>query len=193
MIQFIEKTRSTTKHNYGLFKCLECGREYETRIRKPQQVSCGCVHGCTTHGQDGKARRTPELKSYRKMKERCIDTNCKNYHDYGGRGITVCDRWLSNPQHFLDDMGLKPSDKHSLDRIDVNGPYSPENCRWATKITQARNTRVNRWITFNDETKVLAEWSEQYKFDRSVFHRLVQRGNTHEQALQTVIERKPQQ
>jgi hypothetical protein len=124
------------------------------------------------------------------MKERCLDTNCKNYHDYGGRGITVCERWLLNPQHFLDDMGLKPTPGHSLDRIDVNGPYSPENCRWADKVTQARNTRVNRWITYKKETKVLAEWVEQYKFDRSVFHRLVQRGSTHEQALQTVIERK---
>lgn len=85
------------------------------------------------------------------MKKRCFYSKHKDFKDYGGRGITVCQRWLDSFEAFLEDMGRKPSPEHSLDRKDVNGNYEPSNCRWATDIEQARNTRATVFIDFRGE------------------------------------------
>ena len=89
-------------------------------------------------------RYTSEYKSWCEMKYRCFNLNCERYSDYGGRGITVCDEWKGSFSIFYNDMGDKPSDKHSLDRIDNNGNYEPSNCRWATDEQQARNQRIRK-------------------------------------------------
>ena len=78
------------------------------------------------------------------MKDRCYNPNLKHYKDYGGRGIIVCDRWKDSFENFFEDMGLKPSSKHSIDRIDVNGNYESRNCKWSTDQEQARNRRNQR-------------------------------------------------
>lgn len=92
--------------------------------------------------RDGRAKH-PLHKTYKSLKNRCFNPNEPAYKDYGGRGITVCDRWLgvNGFWHFVEDMGDKPSPSHSVDRIDNGSDYSPENCRWADKHTQAINTR----------------------------------------------------
>jgi len=94
------------------------------------------------------------------MLARCHYTNAINYHRYGGRGVTVCDRWLKFG-NFLADMGRKPSPKHSIDRTDNEGNYEPGNCRWATAKEQCRNTRRNRTLTHDGKTMCMAAWAEK--------------------------------
>lgn len=95
------------------------------------------------------------------MIRRCHNPEEPSYARYGGRGITVCDRWRESVASFVEDMGEPPSLKHSLDRIDNDGPYSPENCRWATMREQMRNTSRKVVVTYRGETKLLAEWVDE--------------------------------
>ncbi len=110
---------------------------------------------------------TSELQIARKMraafnitKQRCYNPSCRDYKYYGGRGITICERWLADFQNFLDDMGLRP-DGMTLERKDVNGPYSPENCVWATRKEQTENRRDTLTLTVDGVTKTLNEWSAE--------------------------------
>ncbi len=108
----------------------------------------------TKHGMYG----SPEYKTWQGMKQRCYNKSFQQYADYGGRGITVCERWMSF-ENFLEDMSKRPEGM-SLDRIDNEKGYSKENCRWTTEYEQKRNTRRNHCITFNGETKCLQDWAE---------------------------------
>lgn len=110
-----------------------------------------------THGYFGKT----EYEAWRNMRQRCINPKTPNFHNYGGRGIKVCDRWFNSFTNFIEDMGDKPSSNHSLDRIDNNGNYTPENCRWATKVQQDSNRRTTRPITINGVTKPLHQWARE--------------------------------
>lgn len=109
----------------------------------------------------GEARKTKEYNIWSKMKSRCLNTNDKSFHDYGGRGITVCDSWSCSYSNFLHDMGRAPSPKHSIERIENDKGYSPDNCKWATRIEQANNTRVNRFVEYKGQTKTLSEWCRE--------------------------------
>jgi hypothetical protein len=90
----------------------------------------------TTHGLS----KTPTYQIWKGIKNRCLNQNDMDYHHYGGRGITLCDRWATSFEAFLEEMGARPAN-HSIDRIDVNGNYEPSNCQWATQSTQVRNRR----------------------------------------------------
>jgi hypothetical protein len=108
--------------------------------------------------------RTKEYNAWYHMIRRCYYPQTPFYENYGGRGIIVCDRWLGVDgfDNFCQDMGVKPSSKHSIDRIDSNGNYSLENCRWATNKEQARNRRTTKLITIDGRTKPMVEWCEVY-------------------------------
>jgi hypothetical protein len=128
--------------------------------------SCGCLQKDAirslnkTHGMS----QSPEYKHWKQMNTRCHNKNCKDYPDYGGRGIQVCDRWKEpNGQgfmNFLADMGKKQHPTDTVERLCVDGDYGPGNCKWATPLEQARNTRKSKKLTMNGVTKCLSEWLE---------------------------------
>lgn len=149
--------------------------------------SCGCLklklmsERFKTHGMSG----TKEYKAWGAIKDRCYNENNPEYKNYGGRGVSVCDRWLENPQNFLDDMGSCPSKNHSIDRINVNGNYCPENCRWATQIEQVNNARSNRRLTFDGKTKNVSEWAVELGFKAITLYGRLNRGWSTEKTLTT--------
>ena len=115
-------------------------------------------HGCSS--QNGHAG-TWEYSIWGTMRQRCNNPKSAGYAHYGGRGITVCARWDSF-ENFIADMGVRPSKNHSIDRVDNDGPYSPENCRWATRIEQKANQRPRNdaiWVQHNGECKTIDDWA----------------------------------
>ncbi len=143
---------ATERKDYGFayWQCrCDCGEVSEVRsysLRKGGTKSCGCIarvksrQRLTTHGQ-AQGKRTAEYRAWHSMKDRCFCVNNKSYSYYGGRGITVCDRWRNSFENFFEDMGKKPRKDLSLDRVDNNGNYAPNNCRWATHSEQQSNKR----------------------------------------------------
>jgi hypothetical protein len=123
-----------------------------------QSCGCGTVDATRlrsiTHGLSG----TTTYTVWWRMRQRCEDQNDAAYHDYGGRGITVCARWHSF-ESFLEDMGERPEGL-TIERINNDGSYEPSNCRWATRTEQGRNKRSNRLLTYGGETRPLSEWAE---------------------------------
>jgi hypothetical protein len=129
---------------------------------------------------------------YKSMKQRCCDPNHQGYHNYGGRGIYVCEEWLKDKQLFLtwaQNAGYAPG--LTLDRIDNNGPYSPDNCRFATWPQQQRNTRRNRVATFGGVSKLVQDWSTDLGFERSTIGLRLKRGMPLERALSPADLRRP--
>lgn len=123
--------------------------------------SCGCasVDTRTVHGHGRRDNRSSEYNIWRGMVARCRNPKYKKYRYWGGRGISVCDRWLSF-ENFYADMGPRPSPEHSIDREDNDGNYEPSNCRWATRAEQARNTSKNRLFEYDGRRISMAEAAE---------------------------------
>lgn len=126
-----------------------------------------------------------EYQSYNNMKGRCLNPKIEEWKHYGGRGITICERWLAGFRYFLKDMGPKPTKKHTLERIDNSKGYSPDNCKWATRKEQAQNTRRNRLLTFNGDTKCMQEWADELGLNYITIHSRLSKGWTIEEALST--------
>ena len=151
----VKETSGRTASGCVVWLCLcSCGNESyvsATSLRSGHTMSCGCyqkqqsgqaaVKACTTHGMSG----NPTYISWVNMRSRCYDKKNEKYMRYGGRGITVCDKWLNSFQSFLDSMGEKPTQEHQIDRADNDGNYEPGNCRWATGFQQQQNRSNSRW------------------------------------------------
>lgn len=119
---------------------------------------------------------TSTFKIWADIIKRCSNRNYKDFKYYGGKGITVCKRWLRGVEYFLEDMGPRPSKKHSIDRIDNNKGYSKANCRWATIKEQARNRTNNRIINYAGQRRTLAEWAEVLNIAYSTLNSRLNRG-----------------
>lgn len=184
-----------------LWKCIcDCGCEIVTisvSLANGKTRSCGCLHRdvvseiarngnrerFATHGLTG----TPEHQVWLSMIKRCRNLRSVQYPDYGGRGIAVCDRWSESFESFLEDMGTRPTSKHTIDRIDNDGNYEPGNCRWATMTEQARNRRSNRLFEIGGEVKCLVEWCEQFRVNYPAVWFRLRGGQTIEQALRISV------
>lgn len=141
-----------------------------TSIKNNNTKSCGCFN----KEQTAKKHKThnlsgiPEYNTWTCMKDRCSNSKCPSYHNYGGRGITVCEEWINSFETFITDMGRKPSKQHTIDRIDNNLGYFKENCRWATWKEQNNNRRDARIIIYQGKSKNMKEWCEELNLNYSV-------------------------
>lgn len=168
-IYYSEKRKKRTKRT----KCsCSCGNSADVAFHNlisGDTTSCGCYRRETAsaaifkHGQRQKGTITKVYRAWCSMRRRCYAKGRKDFHNYGGRGITVCPQW-KDFSVFLADMGQPPSPTHSLDRIDNERAYSPTNCRWATPLEQISNRRVSVLATFNGVTKTLGTWSRHLGF-----------------------------
>lgn len=176
---------------YWLFRC-SCGKEVITRkgsVTSGEIKSCGCSHKeqNITHGLS----KSNLYFVFQAMKQRCYNKSNLGYSEYGGRGITICDEWLTNPESFYTwaiENGYKRG--LSIDRIDNNKGYSPENCRWATQEQQQKNKRTNLSLTYKGKTCCASEWSDLYKVPRRKVYWRLSKGWSFEEAL-GIIERRP--
>jgi len=171
---------------YWTCRC-KCGRVIDVRSDALQrQTSCGCERNRTapTANRRHGLSHLPEALIWRAILGRCTNKNHTSYPDYGGRGIEVCERWKTDFLAFYEDMGPRPSTKHSVERKDNNGPYSPENCRWATKAEQDANKRTSIKVTIKGRTQTVAQWADELKINRKTVYARIQRGVAPAQALQ---------
>jgi hypothetical protein len=121
------------------------------------------------------------------MKERCYNVDHEYYYNYGGRGITVCDRWLNSFEAFYEDMGPRPSLDHSIDRENTDGNYEKDNCKWSTRKEQSNNRKSNRFYEYEGEIKTLMQWSESVGINYDTLKRRIYRGLTFEAAITTPV------
>lgn len=165
---------------WAVYKC-QCGSRFVMQCRTEQKTqSCGCAARESARrlllGNRYRRKHNMTLsrtyKSWSRMRQRCKNSAYPEFHLYGGRGITVCDRW-DDFDAFLKDMGERPVGC-SLDRIDPNGNYEPLNCRWASPKQQARNTRRNVLVSIDGVEKTVAEWAESFGAakDKTIYKRL---------------------
>jgi hypothetical protein len=166
-----------------LVRC-ECGQEKPVRgadLRSGHVTSCGCLS--RPHGMFG----TPEYSAWVAMIQRCTNPRNSQHRLYGGRGITVCERWAESFPAFLADMGPRPSATHSLDRYPNNstGNYEPGNCRWATQTEQARNKRTSHVLSVSGVSATIAEWAERTGLGPTTIRNRIYRGWTPERAVST--------
>jgi hypothetical protein len=156
-------------------KCLcQCGRSFHAsanNLLRGRQQSCGCL--CY---RGGKKQSHPEYSVWENMKQRCRNRNSPHWHNYGGRGVAVCERWSQSFWNFLTDMGQRPTGLHTLERIDNDGDYEPNNCRWATRKEQQRNRRANHLISYNGRLLCMAELAELFGCEVSALRSRIRRG-----------------
>ena len=157
----------TMQKSKSIWRCrCECGAIKEVKgnhLKSGETLSCGCLRDeqrslrAKTHGHS--AKRSGEYVVWASMKTRCLNPRHSSFPRYGGRGIKVCDRWMRF-ELFLADLGPRPSTSHTLERIDNNKDYEPDNCCWVPRAWQQRNTRNSRLLSFQGTTRPLIEWAE---------------------------------
>ena len=178
---------------FHAWKCrCDCGSEIVCRggnLARGNTKSCGCRRAKSlsairkTHG-DTVGRRTVEYGIWCSMRNRCFNQKVKGFDYYGGRGITVCERWLKFT-NFLNDMGRRPSPRHCIERVDNDGNYEPNNCKWALVSEQARNRRSNINLELDGVCRCLTDWAKEFRISRRMLESRIKRGMDLREALTT--------
>ena len=177
-----------TKKTMWLCRCVLCGGFTAVQggnLASNNSKNCGCLNDArigSLNRTHGKANRLSEYRIWKQIRGRCLTPSNKRYADYGGRGITVCEEW-NDFEVFLDDVGPRPSPQHSLDRIDNDKGYSPDNCRWATSTEQNSNKRNCHFITIDGVTQTLKAWARQYKISAALIYQRLDRGMSEQEAV----------
>jgi hypothetical protein len=196
------KFAGLNKGNHAKWECVcECGKKtivFRGGLRSGTTQSCGCLRDehtsvrATTHGFTV-GLRFKTYKSWQGMIQRCHNPNSTAWKRYGGRGITVCERWRNSFTNFLADMGKKP-EGFTIERKDNNLGYSKSNCVWADKWQQANNRRKSRFLTFNGRTQTVIQWEREFGFSTNVMRSRLKNGWSAEMAITRPVQkrRKPE-
>lgn len=172
---------------YWNCKC-DCGNLTQVRgcdLRNGHIKSCGCLQ--KKHG----LAKTRIYVAWHHMIQRCYYSNCKAYENYGARGISICDDWKNDFMNFYNwSMNNGYQDNLSIDRINVNGNYEPNNCRWADDFTQRRNKRNNKYFCINGDMKTITDWAKQYGIKSNVVRERIKKGWSIEDALNIPVKEK---
>lgn len=187
---------SRGENKSALWRCrCDCGSEIVITASALKQNRPHSCQSCKSAKMWNTRQSHRESKSrlyriYYNMRKRCENENAVNYHNYGARGITVCDEWksYSNFSTWAKNNGY--TDELTLERVNGDKGYSPENCRWATYKEQANNTRQNRYFTFNGETLTLTEWSARLGISKNTISQRLKYGWSVEEALSTPVRRR---
>lgn len=194
---FSRSTPSGQDKKYWLCQC-DCGSEavvWAASLQNGDTKSCGCLRKEMRaaknhrHGASG----TAEYQAWSMIKRRCLNVRSNGYENYGGRGITMCARWLESFENFFADVGPRPSQDHSIDRIENDGNYEPNNVHWATPSEQMNNMRKSVKITLNGITKTVAEWSRLLKLNPFTIYARIDAGWEPERALIEPVRKWPSQ
>lgn len=192
VLSFCGKTTGKRPEKLWMCQC-ECGNTIKVRqnnLRSGHTKSCGCHmrKRITEVNKKHGMKNTSEYIAWQNMKGRCLNPRDKGYARYGGRGISVCNRWLNSFENFYLDMGAKPSPAHTLERIDFNKDYCPENCKWATYREQNRNYSRNVYIEYNGRTMCLKDWADEVGIANSLLRYRIRAGWPIDQALFRPVE-----
>ena len=174
------------KDGREIIVCRECNKIRRRKERERMGIKKRDFHGCAKMGQE-----TQEYSTWKQIKKRCYNKNDHNYHLYGGRGITMCERWLKSFPNFLADMGPRPTGL-TIERIDNSKGYSKENCKWATMQEQNWNKRDIKMITFQGETKPTKVWERELGFSSGGLRYRLKKGMSMKDAVATPIRNNPQ-
>lgn len=203
-ITVIRRAVKGTDERGWLCRC-ECGAEVwlsKYEATRDSRKSCGCwyteyqknksVYGANNHrpiaGISGARVHLPEYSVWRGMKQRCFNTRSKAYGDYGGRGVTICERWLTF-ENFLEDMGRRPSADHEIDRKNNDGNYEPGNCHWMLSKYQARNTRKNPIVEYLSVRMPISDWADFFGLPPKKLYQQISRVGSQTAITRNVIEK----
>lgn len=182
-----DKRNRTIKRWHCICKCGTEGIVRDSELRRLGSNSCGCYNReiSSTHH----STNTRLYNIWHGMKQRCNNLKNKDANNYSGRGISICEEWNNSFETFMEWSLLNGyQDDLSIDRIDVNGDYCPENCRWVTAKDQSRNTRFNHLLTFNDKTQTMADWADETGINYFTLSKRIAHGWSVERAIKQPVD-----